>query len=69
MVTRDALKSEIDKVQEQYLAILYNIIKSFEVSTVPEDAGIRKSKHSTNSKDWHRFIDKFAGCLADDPIK
>ncbi len=67
MITREVLKSEIDNVQDQYLAILYNIIKSFEISAVSEAQ--KKRRKDSNQKEWHQFIDKFAGCLSDDPIK
>jgi hypothetical protein len=69
LVSRETLKSEIDNVQEQYLAILYNIIKSFEVSPPVQDLNSPGFDRVANQQEWAQFIDKFAGCLADDPIE
>ncbi|MDM8545832.1 hypothetical protein QUF61_05025 [Candidatus Venteria ishoeyi] len=35
LITRDALKTEIDEVDTQYLETLYRIIKSLQQPTVP----------------------------------
>ncbi len=67
MVTKDVLKNEIDKINEQYFPILYNIIKSFEISTISEN--VRKIKRKNNLQNWHQFIDSYSGCLADDPLE
>ena len=39
MVTREALKNEIDNVQAQYLGILFKIIKTFEIPDESQDIG------------------------------
>ncbi len=68
MVTRALLKEEIDKVQEEYLTALYNIIKVFElpsgtvISVQDITAKIEKS-------DWKDFIEETYGCLRDDPVE
>jgi len=72
MVTRDLIKNEIDKVQEEYLTILYNIIKTFElpfgqeVSTSDTETGIVAKSDKT---DWGNFIEETYGCLKYDPIE
>lgn len=72
MVTRDLLKKEIDKVQEEYLTTLYNVIKVFElpVGRVVTTSNIDTSIASeVEQKDWKNFIEETYGCLRDDPIK
>ena len=70
-ITKEVLKAEIDKVQENYLDALYRIIKVFEYppTTGPfadyEDLPFtRRLSHS----DWLTFVNETYGCLADDPI-
>lgn len=72
MVTRDLLKEEIDKVQEEYLTALYNIIKVYELplEQVVTTSNIEKSVASEVDKaDWNNFIEETYGCLRDDPIE
>ena len=72
MITRERLKQEIDNVQDQYLFALYKIIKTFEHSYELSDLESEESEESNGEakkEDWHKFIDKFAGCLADSPIE
>ncbi len=71
MISREVLKNEIDSVQEQYLAILYTIIKSFEAGTLPLPLPqpVSPKNREYGKKDWSQFIHKFAGCLSGDPIK
>ncbi len=73
MVTRDIIKKEIDKVQEDNLTALYNIIKVFEL---PKGLIINSSEikpeigNSTLIEpDWGTFINETYGSLKDDPIK
>ena len=37
MVTRETLKKEIDNVQDQYLGVLFKIIKTFEIPDESDD--------------------------------
>ncbi|MCD4664970.1 MAG: hypothetical protein K8R68_06830 [Bacteroidales bacterium] len=72
MVTRDILKGEIDKVQEEYLTALYNIIKVFElpIGTVVTPSDFEANIASKISmSDWNDFIEETYGCLEDDPIE
>ncbi len=62
MITRELIKSEIDQVRDEYLEPLFRIIKVFEKpAEVHPETNIQP--------EWNEFIHKFAGCLADDPIK
>jgi hypothetical protein len=62
LITRDLLKEEIDKVQDNYLNVLYRIIKALENPLDSED--FRKLEIS----DWKNFIDATYGCMADNQI-
>lgn len=59
METRDSLKYEIDKIQEEYLAILYEIIRAF----------VKPSPVSVPQNDWNLWVEKMYGCLSDDKIQ
>ena len=69
MITKELLKKEIDKVNNEYLDVLYRVIKAFELT--PEKELVNEpDKISSNSKlNWHEFIDETYGSLADDPIE
>ena len=62
MITRDLLKEEIDKVQDNYLNVLYRIIKALENPLDSEDF------HQIEIPNWQNFIDATYGCMADDQI-
>ncbi len=64
MITKELLKAEIDKVENEYLELLYKIIKAFETSIKAEE--ITKSNMELN---WQEFIDMTYGCFADAPIE
>ena len=64
MVTRETLKKEIDNVQDQYLGVLFKIIKTFETRDKSDDF----LEIENDRQEWFQFIDKFAGCLENDPI-
>jgi hypothetical protein len=63
MITKEMIKCEIDKVQDDYLEALFKIIKAFEEPT--EGKPFQESKDA----EWKAFVNKFAGCMANDPIK
>ncbi|MCB1189942.1 MAG: hypothetical protein H7A23_18120 [Leptospiraceae bacterium] len=56
MITRDLLKNEIDKVQDDYLELLYNVIRAFE---------LKKSKNNN----WITWVNQMYGCFNEDPIQ
>ena len=58
MVTKDLIKAETDHIQDEYLEVLYRIIKALE-----------HAESTDGSETWHEFIEKTYGCLADDPIE
>jgi len=59
LITRDLLKEEIDKVQDNYLNVLYRIIKSLEKPPDSEDFC------TLEMSNWKNFIDATYGCMAD----
>lgn len=60
MVSRKLLKTEIDKVKNEHLELLYGIIKLL--------ANGSQTAHVDASLDWHDFVSNTYGCLADTPI-
>ncbi len=72
VITKEFLKAEIDSVQDEYLDVLYRIIKAFEYP--PEtnayeriDAVMRTNRPP--DPEWLAFVNETYGCLADDPIE
>ena len=70
MITKGLLKKEIDKVRDEHLTSLYNIIKVF---ALPDGAVIADSdiaaQSGSDSLDWEEFVRETYGCLRDDPIE
>ena len=69
MITREHLKKEIEFVRDEYLFPLYKIIKTFEKPIEPIDLPPVQTRHKREKKEWKRFVEKFAGCLADTPLE
>ena len=72
MITKERLKTEIDKVQDDYLDLLYRIIKVFEDAPEAEEFGPDVSPESDtyeNKIAWLAFVNETYGCLAEDPIE
>ncbi len=72
MITKEFLKKEIDKIQDEYLYVLYKIIKTFEYT--PEAKSLLSDNFSVGDKkdnieEWLAFVNETYGCLADDPIE
>lgn len=70
MINRELLKSEIDKVKDEHLELLYGIIRLFERgshehATAP--CGARTSE-GVSASDWHGFIASTYGCCLDAPL-
>lgn len=57
MVTRDLIKEEIDKVQDQYLDTLYKIIRS-----------LMNPQEAQDNSEWFAFVEQTYGSFASDPI-
>lgn len=66
LVTKEQVKSEVDKVRDEYLGVLYRIILALEepdkMTPRPEIGGDRKAG-------WHQFIAEMYGSTADAPLE
>jgi hypothetical protein len=60
MITRDQIKAEIDKVEEEHLPALYQVVKALEGPRDP--AGQDKAE-------WNDFIASTYGSTAEAPIE
>ena len=60
MATRDQVKAEVDKVDEEYLDVLYRMIVSLEE---------RPSGGEDAAGSWSAFVAATYGCMADAPIE
>ncbi|MFQ5602230.1 MAG: hypothetical protein ACE5HS_03070 [bacterium] len=72
LVTKEFLKTEIDKIPDDYLELLYRIMKALEVpARVPTaDDTVKSRKIPANGPfDWQQFIEETYGSLADAPIQ
>ena len=67
MITKELIKNEVDKVQEEYLEALYRIIRALESDDTSES--VRRETSANDRNDWREFIAETYGCLADDPIE
>ena len=61
MITKERLKREIDHVQDQYIEMIFQIIKVFEYPPQPGSEEL--------ADDWSAFVQATYGSLADDPIE
>lgn len=72
MITRELLKAEIDYVQDQYLEVLYRLIRSLTQTaalSLPTLTETTTSQHHAHTLSWEAFINQTYGSLADDPIE
>ena len=67
IVIKDLAKSEIKNLNDDYVLVLYKIIKALE-SLTSNDLSKKVSKKD-KSLEWHQFIKETYGCLASDPIE
>ena len=70
MMTRELLKKEIDNVRDEYLLVLFRIIKAFEHSNENgiETLHVPQAK-KRNKAEWRSFLENYAGSLAETPIE
>jgi hypothetical protein len=71
MITKELVKAEVEKVRDDYLEVLYKIIKAFEAPpqmAIVFDAPQPKTARKDGELNWHAFIVQTYGCLTDDPI-
>ena len=67
MITKELVKAEVEKVNDDYLEVLYKIIKVFEA---PRDLELTTSIAKRDGElEWHAFIAQTYGSLANDPIE
>jgi hypothetical protein len=64
-ITKEQIKSEIDKVRDEYLGALYRIVLAFED---PVRSG-RKDEAESEDLDWSRFVSEMYGSTADAPLE
>jgi len=57
MITKEQLKSEIEKVPDEYIDALYKIIRALE-----------KREVQLPGEGWLDFISQTYGCMQDNPI-
>lgn len=70
MITRELLKAEVEKVKDDYLDVLYKIIKIFEAPPKADNGNILINLTGNgNQLDWHAFIAQTYGCLSDDSFE
>jgi len=66
MITKETLKREIENLRDEYLEIVYRILKAFEMPK--RDVDVHPETLHTQSE-WDHFIQETYGCLADAPIE
>ena len=72
MITRELLKDEIEKVRDDYLDMLYQIIRVFEwpartmMPPAPHNAGVLVLRERS---EWYSFVQRTYGAFADDAIE
>lgn len=71
MVTKELIKAEVDRVQEEYLEALYKIIQALTTTTdtVNETKITPSIEEKVEDLDWLDFIQETYGCLVDVPIE
>ncbi len=72
MVTKERLKREIDKVQDDYLDVLFRIIQTFEYEQPPlsrDPVSVLSETQDKTMQEWLAFIEKTYGSFATDPIE
>ena len=65
-VTKEQIKSEIDKVGDEYLEVLYRIVRSLEES---DPRGPQSQPGAGDEAAWRRFVAEMYGSTSDAPLK
>lgn len=63
MITKEQLKTEIDKVPEENLGVLYKIIKALEEPAAPRESAFESPAQ------WRAFIAETYGSTANAPLE
>ena len=66
VVTKELIKSEIDKVPDEHLGVLYKIVKALEE---PGRMGRPAWIDRDDEEDWRRFVAETYGSMRDSPIE
>ncbi|MBU1660825.1 MAG: hypothetical protein KKD28_05060 [Chloroflexi bacterium] len=72
LITRELIKTEIDKIQDSYLEVLFRIVQAFikPLDTITISPHVAtSSQYDVSTRDWRHFVEQMYGCLADDPIE
>lgn len=64
VITKEILKQKIDYIQDEYIDVLYTVMKAFEHP-------VRKISPTPPLPfdQWAAFLEKFAGSFADTPLR
>lgn len=66
-ITKERIKSEVDKVRDEYLGVLYRVVLALEE---PENAPAGKAKRvQADEAGWAQFIAEMYGSTADAPLE
>jgi len=57
MISREIIKSEISRVQDQYPELLYHIIKAFESVPVSKQENTESNTEPLIDKEWISFVE------------
>ena len=66
MVTKELLKAELENVEEEYLDVLYRIIKA--LGTMPGGEPASAAAEPARAE-WQAFVNRTYGSMADAPIE
>lgn len=67
MITKELLKAEIDKVPEENLGVLYQIVKALDLEESQEESDL--GARAGDSTAWKAWIAETYGSTADAPIE
>ncbi len=66
-ITKDRIKSEIDKVRDEYLGVLYRVVLALEEPA--SDRPGKANRVQEDDADWSGFIAEMYGSTADAPLE
>ena len=71
IINKELLKLEIDKVRDEYLDLLYRIIKAFEIATPRVLSSFQRGSDTDadiGKINWNEFVANTYGSLSEAPI-
>lgn len=66
MTTRELIKSEIDQVQEQYLAFLHRVIQALRPGSSSKPETVQKQEQDDS---WEEFLQSTYGIFHSEPLE